>query len=92
MTNLNKLYSFYDVNSSKDQSVLKDLLLNHLPKEYTGKVIKKLSNKDIIVDSQTVRNTKSGIIKNIIVFDAIIDVANEFKAISNHLKQNLQNG
>lgn len=90
MTNLNKLYALYDVHSAKEQDVLKDLLLNHLPKEYTSIVIKRLSNKNIIVRSQTVRNTKSGIIKNIMIFDAIIDVANEFKTVSNHLKQNLQ--
>ena len=42
MTNLNKLYTLYDVSKQKEQEVLKDLLVNHLPKEYTSIVIAKL--------------------------------------------------
>ncbi|MEP1487602.1 MAG: hypothetical protein ABJL44_10180 [Algibacter sp.] len=90
MTNLNKLYTLYDVRKQKEQEVLKDLLVNHLPKEYTSRVISKLLNDDIKVDSQTVRNTKSGISKNIIVFNAIIEVAKMYKTISNRLKNNLK--
>lgn len=90
MTNLNKLYTLYNVYTHNEQETLKDLLLNHLPKEYTGKVISKLETEDIIVDSQTVRNTKSGISKNILVFNAIIEIAKEYKTISNRLKTNLK--
>jgi hypothetical protein len=90
MTNLNKLYTLYDVSKQKEQEVLKDLLVNHLPKEYTSIVIAKLVNDNIKVDSQTVRNTKSGISKNIIVFNAIIEVAKMYKTISNRLKNNLK--
>jgi hypothetical protein len=89
MTNLNKLYTLYDINGPKAQESLKDLLLNHLPKEYTSKVINKLNLENITVDSQTVRNTKAGIIKNILVFNAIIEIASEHKSLSNHLKNNL---
>ena len=91
MTNLNKLYTLYNVQSIKEQEVLKDLLVNHLPKEYTAKVIFKLANDNIKTDSQTVRNTKSGISKNILIFNAIIEVAKDHKHISNRLKKNLQN-
>lgn len=91
MTNLNKLYTLYDVHSPKEQQTLEDLLANHLPKEYTAKVILKLANEDILVDSQTVRNIKSGINKNILVFSAIIEIATEYKAISIRLKKNLNN-
>ncbi|GAA4887988.1 hypothetical protein GCM10023311_09810 [Flaviramulus aquimarinus] len=91
MTNLNKLYTLYDVCLQKEQEVLKDLLTNHLPKEYTLKVIKKLAGNNIRTDSQTVRNTKAGIGKNIIVFNAIIEVAKTYKDASNKLKSNLQN-
>ncbi|WP_034041545.1 hypothetical protein [Wocania ichthyoenteri] len=91
MTNLNKLYTLYDVHSQIEQETLKDLLTNHLPKEYTAKVIHKLSNEGIIVDSQMVRNIKSGISKNILVFNAIIEIANKYKVVSNRLKQNLNN-
>ncbi len=90
MTNLNKLYTLYDVQLHKEQQVLKDLLENHLPKEYTSKVIRKLANDNIVVDSQTVRNIKSGISKNILIFNAIIEVAKAYKDISNRLKKNLQ--
>jgi uncharacterized protein YaaW (UPF0174 family) len=91
MTNLNKLYALYDVYGTKEQEVLKDLLENHLPKEYTSKVISKLSDEEgIAVDSQTVRNIKSGISKNIKVFNAIIEVAKEYETISNRLKNNLK--
>ncbi|OEK07895.1 hypothetical protein A8C32_15575 [Flavivirga aquatica] len=90
MTNLNKLYTLYDVHLQKEQEVLKDLLINHLPKEYTSKVILKLANDNITVDSQTVRNTKGGISKNILVFNAIIEIAKVYKDISNRLKKNLQ--
>jgi len=51
MTNLNKLYTLYDVHSY---------------------------------------NTKNGISKNIIVFNAIIEIAKEYKDTSNQLKRNLQ--
>ncbi|WP_299555721.1 hypothetical protein [Seonamhaeicola sp.] len=91
MTNLNKLYSYYDVSTPIQQKALKELLLNHLPKEYTNKVIEKLQAKDVTIDRQTVRNVKAGISKNIMVFNAIIEVAREFKAISDRLKENLQN-
>ncbi len=91
MTNLNKLYIYYDVHSPKEQETLKDLLTNHLPKEYTAKVILKLANEDIKVDSQTVRNVKSGISKNILIFNAIVEIASKYKAISNRLKKNLNN-
>ncbi|MCL6294082.1 hypothetical protein [Jejuia spongiicola] len=90
MTNLNKLYTLYDVHSKKEQDALKDLLINHLPKEYTAKVILKLSTNNINVDSQTVRNTKNGFSKNILVFNAIIEIAKDYKDISNRLRENLQ--
>ncbi len=90
MTNLNKLYTLYNVESIKEKEVLKDLLVNHLPKEYTAKVILRLAKDKIKTDSQTVRNTKSGISKNILIFNAIIEVAKEHKYISNRLKKNLQ--
>lgn len=89
MTNLNKLCTLYDVHSPKERETLKDLLTNHLPKEYTAKVISKLADDDIITDSQTIRNIKSGINKNILVFNAIIEIANEYKIHSNRLKDNL---
>lgn len=91
MTNLNKLYTLYDINEEKEQEVLKELLINHLPKEYTSKVINKLSEDNITIDSQTIRNTKSGISKNIVVFNAIIEVAKIYKTISEKLKSNLNN-
>ncbi|WP_303318215.1 hypothetical protein Q4Q34_11095 [Flavivirga abyssicola] len=90
MTNLNKLYALYNIDIHKEQETLKDLLVNHLPKEYTSKVMDKLNTNEIIVDSQTVRNTKAGISKNILVFNAIIEVAKEYKAMSNRLKKNLK--
>ena len=91
MTNLNKLYTYYDIHSSKEQETLKDLLINHLPKEYTNTVIANLASKGIKVDSQTVRNAKSGINKNIVVFNAIIEMAKEYKYLSEQLKENLLN-
>ncbi|GAA3616838.1 hypothetical protein Q4Q39_00785 [Flavivirga amylovorans] len=91
MTNLNKLYALYNIEMHKDQETLKDLLENHLPKEYTSKVIQKLKTNEIIVDSQMVRNTKAGISKNILVFNAIIEVAKEYKIMANRLKKNLKN-
>jgi hypothetical protein len=91
MTNLNKLYTFYDIQTTHEQETLKDLLTNHLPKEYTSMVINKLSADKIIVDSPIIRNTKCGIIKNILVFNAIIEIAHEYKSISNRLKKNLSN-
>lgn len=90
MTNLNKLYTYYDVDDKKEQEVLLDLLKNHLPKEYTNKVITKLAEEGLTTDSQTVRNIKSGISKNIQVFNAIIEVAKEYEKISNRLKNNLK--
>lgn len=90
MTNLNKLYALYDVDSVKEQETLRDLLLNHLPREYTAMVISKLKSENIKVDSQMVRNIKSGIGKNILIFNAIVEVANEYKTLSKRLKKNLQ--
>ncbi len=89
MTNLNKLYALYDIHDSKAQESLKDLLLNHLPKEYTDKVIKKLSDQNISIDSQTVRNTKAGLTKNILIFNTIIEIAKEYQDLSEKLKNNL---
>ncbi|MDO5972170.1 hypothetical protein Q4Q35_20410 [Flavivirga aquimarina] len=91
MTNLNKLYTLYGIRAPKEQETLKDLLKNHLPKEYTNKVIDELKANNIVVDSQTVRNTKAGISKNILIFNAIIEIAKEYKKMSNRLKDNLKN-
>ncbi len=91
MTNLNKLYTLYDIHTHKEQESLKDLLINHLPKEYTSKVIDKLNTNKVIVDSQTVRNTKAGISKNILVFNAIIEIAKEYKTMSDRLRKILKN-
>lgn len=90
MTNLNKLYALYDIRTRTEQEALEDLLTIHLPKEYTSKVIDKLNANGIIVDSQTVRNTKAGISKNILVFNAIIEIAREYKTMSNRLKKILK--
>ncbi len=92
MTNLNKLYRLYNICTPDEQKALKDLLLNHLPKEYTNKVIEMLSHKGITVDSQTIRNVKAGISKNIFVFSTIIEIAHEYKRLSIHLKKNLLQG
>ncbi len=92
MTNLNKLYALYDIDLPKEQEALEDLLINHLPKEYTGKVIKYLKSTGITTDSQTVRNTKAGITKNIQVFNAILEIAREYKTLSNRLKNILKSG
>ncbi len=91
MTNLNKLYTLYDIHGHKEQKALKDLLTNHLPKEYTSKVIDKLRANKVSVDSQTVRNTKAGISKNILVFNAILEIAKEYKTMSDRLKKILKN-
>ncbi|GAA3585102.1 hypothetical protein GCM10022395_36400 [Snuella lapsa] len=90
MTNLNKLYALYDVRSQKERDTLSDLLTNHLPKEYTSLVIQKLKRQGIYTDSQSVRNIKGGISKNILVFNAIVEIANEYKTVSNRLKDNLR--
>lgn len=90
MTNLNKLYTSYEVNTPKEREVLKDLLTNHLPKEYTAMVISKLKAKHFEVDSQTVRNTKCGLTKNIVIFNTIIEIAKEYKHMALKLKDNLK--
>ncbi len=90
MTNLIKIYTLYNVHSHKERDVLKDLLENHLPKEYTKKVIKKLALEEIAVSSGAVRNVKYGYCKNMAVFNAIIEIAREQKEISDRLKKNLQ--
>ncbi|WP_242085479.1 hypothetical protein [Aestuariivivens sediminis] len=90
MTNLNKLYKFYDVQDPQERKALKDLLTNHLPKEYTAIVIGKLRANHIEVDSQSVRNTKCGISKNLIIFNSIIETATEYKELSQKLKDNLK--
>ncbi|WP_242094852.1 hypothetical protein [Aestuariivivens sediminicola] len=89
MTNLNKLYTIYDVQEPKEKEVLKDLLTNHLPKEYTAIVINRLRHNDVQVDSQSVRNTKCGISKNLVIFSTIIEIAQEYKQLSKKLKDNL---
>ncbi|WP_242204946.1 hypothetical protein [Aestuariivivens insulae] len=90
MTNLNKLYTSYDVNTPKEREVLKDLLTKYLPKEYTAIVISKLKAKHYEVDSQTVRNTKCGLTKNIVIFNTIVEIAREYKSITLKLKENLK--
>lgn len=90
MTNLNKLTTLYNVQTHKEQEVLKDLIENHLPNEYTALVIKKLQENNQKVSSSMVRNVKCGTNKNIAVFNAIIEVAKEHKMISQQLKKNLQ--
>lgn len=89
MTNLNKLYSFYNVCSHKEKESLEDLLINHLPKEYTSKVIEKLKTEGVAVKSGLVRNVKNGLSKNIIVFNAIVSVASEYKLFSDRMKKTL---
>jgi len=90
MTNLHKLYAFYNVCSHIEKDTLKDLLENHLPKEYTSKVIEKLKADDIAVDSAIVRNVKCGRTKDVFVFNAIVEVAKEYKEVSENLQSKLK--
>lgn len=90
MTNLNKLYQYYNVHSHKEQEIVRDLLKNHLPNEYTAQVISKLLEQGIAVSSQTIRNVKSGVVKNFRVFNAIIELSKEYKEFSDRLKENLK--
>lgn len=90
MTNLNKLYTFYNVHSHNEQEMLKELLETYLPKEYTTLVIEKLKENNIEVSASIIRNVKHGLTKNIAVFNAILQVAKSHKALNEQLKKNLQ--
>lgn len=87
MTNLNKLYTLYNVHSHIEQENLSDLLENHLPNEYTQLVLDKL--RDNTLTSQLVRTVKAGIRKNIAVFTAIVEVANDAKILDQKLREKL---
>ena len=81
---------FYNVQTHIEKERMKDLLENHLPKNYAKKVISKLSEEKIAVDSQFVRTVKGGFRKDVIVFNAIIEVATEAETISKRIKKNLK--
>lgn len=86
MTNLNKIFKFYDVQSH-NQTTVKELLTVHLPKTYTQEVIDHLESLGISTSSQTIRNVKSGTHKDLIVFNAIITVAEKYKELANNLQK-----
>ena len=90
MTNLNKLFSFYDVHSHEAQENLKNLLFNHLPHDYTKHIIAKLKEENVTASSQTVRNVKSGITKDVIVFGAIVEFAKKSKEAKETIKDTLK--
>ena len=50
------------------------------------------AQKGLKIDSQTVRNIKAGISKNILVFTTIIEIAHEYKQLSDQLKNSLKKG
>lgn len=86
MTNLNKIFKFYDVQSHNQQTV-KELLTVHLPKTYTSEVIDHLNALGISTSSQTIRNVKSGTHKDLIIFNAIITVAEKYQRIAKDLQK-----
>ncbi|MFB9055031.1 hypothetical protein ACFFVB_18265 [Formosa undariae] len=90
MTNLNKLYTLYDVHSHKRAKV-KDLLKNHLPSGYSKKVEKKLLDEGVIVPLQSIRQVKFGTFKNAVIFNAILEVAIENKKAKVKLQKTLEN-
>lgn len=90
MTNLDKIYKYYNVHLHKEQEFIKDLLTNHLPGEYTSKVIQKLNEKKIVVKAGAIRNVKCGLQKNLEIFNGILDIALENKGLSESLKKTLQ--
>lgn len=89
MTKINKIFSFYNVQSHKQQAAVKDLLENHLPFKYAETVVVRLKEKNIEVTNGMVRNVKSGFNKNIAVFNEIIQLASETKALSQNIKKTL---
>lgn len=89
MTKINKIFSFYNVQSHKEREAVTDLLENHLPFKYAETVVVRLKSKGIEVSNGMVRNVKSGINKNIAVFNEIITLAKETKALSKQMKKNL---
>ncbi|OBQ56067.1 hypothetical protein JJL45_05360 [Tamlana sp. s12] len=74
MTNLNKLYTLYDVHSHNKGKV-KDLLSNHLPSNYTKKVQDNLLSEGIEISRQSIRQVKLGTYKNLAVFNELLEVA-----------------
>lgn len=89
MTNLNKLYDYYDVHTH-NQEMVKELLTVHLPKSYTSEVQEILKNKRPGVSSQTIRQVKCGLYKDVFIYAAIIEVANKYKKASQKLSSLLQ--
>lgn len=88
MTNLSIIFQLYDVQSHNQENV-KELLTVHLPKEYTSLVLLKLQNLPKVPSEARIRNVKGGITKDIVIFNAIIEVAQEYKSIAEKLKENI---
>ncbi|WP_417200070.1 hypothetical protein [Bizionia sp.] len=89
MTNLNKIFKLYDVQSHNQRTV-KELLTVHLPKTYTSEVIEYLNALGVSASSQTVRNVKSGTHKDLIIFNAIITLAEKYQQLAKDLENKLQ--
>lgn len=89
MTNLNKIFKYYDVQSH-NQRIVKELLTVHLPKTYTSEVIDLLDALGVSTSSQTVRNVKSGTHKDLKIFNAIITVAERYQRLAKDLENKLK--
>lgn len=89
MTNLHILFDYYNVHSH-NQKLVKELLTKHLPSKYTPLVVKRLAEQGIEVDAGQVRNVKCGRTKDLKIYEAIINLAQEQKRIADALNDSLQ--
>ena len=90
MTNLHNIFKLYNVQSH-NQNLVRDLLTKHLPSSYTSKIKELVADQHPDISSQTIRDVKCGRVKDIIVYEALITLAqSQYKIeqrVNNKLKQ-----
>lgn len=89
MTNINKFETLYDMQSHKAEKILS--LFKYLPFGYTLEVQRRTNKERPELSSQTIRNVKAGITKDLYVLNHIIALAKEHKKEEDKQKNKLDN-
>jgi predicted transcriptional regulator len=89
MSNINKLYAHYNVQTDIEKKNLKDLLENYLPNDYASTVQQRLADEGIDVELHDIYNVKRGRSKNLEIFDVILKLTQEQKVIADRIKSTL---
>lgn len=88
MTNINKYTQLYDMGLHEAQKI--NELLENLNHGYSTEIKKRAAERDVIVSGSTIRNIRSGQLKNYFILNLLIELAKEELQHKQLLKEHVE--